>query len=117
VSRSAGELRENSAGQIATECSEGSPATGQHPKNHLCCDIGDDMITSGSPVKQGNSIVGMKNIFIMTTKSKYTINIPALKESVPKSSDKHSREGFSSRSLFLLSSKLGAYLFPEKRGK
>jgi hypothetical protein len=48
---------------------------------------------------------------------KYITNVPALKESVPNSSDKHSREGFSFINIFLRSSKSGAYWFPEKRGE
>jgi hypothetical protein len=44
-------LRENSAGQIAIQCSEGSPATGQRPKNGLCHDIREDIISSGPPVE------------------------------------------------------------------
>jgi hypothetical protein len=102
-------LRENSAGQIAIQCSEGSPATGQHPKNDLFHDIGEDMINSGPPVEYRNSIIGMMDIFNMTTRPKYTINIPALKESFPNSSDRYSRDGFSFINLFLLSSKRGAY--------
>jgi hypothetical protein len=44
-------LRENSIGQIAIQCSEGSHATGQHPKNDFFHDIGEDMISSGPPVE------------------------------------------------------------------
>jgi hypothetical protein len=44
-------LRENSAGQITIQRSEGSPAAGQHPKNSLCHDIGEDMMSSGPPVE------------------------------------------------------------------
>jgi hypothetical protein len=44
-------LREYSAGQITIQCSEGSPATGQHPRNDNCHDIGEGMISSGSPVE------------------------------------------------------------------
>jgi hypothetical protein len=44
-------LRENSAGQIAIQCSEGSPAAGQHPKNGLFHDIGDNMMSNGPPVE------------------------------------------------------------------
>jgi hypothetical protein len=36
----------------------------------------------------------MKDMFSMATRSKYIINIPALKESIPNSSDKYSRVGF-----------------------
>jgi hypothetical protein len=102
-------LREYSSCQITIQCSEGSPATGQHPRNDNCHDIGEGMISSGSPVESGNSIVGMKNMFNMTTRSKYIINIPALKESIPNSSDKCSRVVFSLINLFLLSSKRSAY--------
>jgi hypothetical protein len=48
---------------------------------------------------------------------KYTINIPALKESSPNPSGKYSGEGFSSINLFLVSGNLDAYRFPEKRGE
>jgi hypothetical protein len=41
------ELREDSAGQLTIQCSQGSPATRQHPKNGLFHDIGEDMISSG----------------------------------------------------------------------
>jgi hypothetical protein len=58
----------------------------------------------------------MKDMFNMTTRSKYIINIPALKESIPNSSDKYSRVGVSFITVSLLSNKLGAYWFPEKRG-
>jgi hypothetical protein len=44
-------LREYSAGQIIIQCSEGSPATGQYPRNDNCHDIGEGMISSGSPVE------------------------------------------------------------------
>jgi hypothetical protein len=44
-------LREYSAGQITIQCSEGSPATGQHPRNDNCHDIGESMISSGSAVE------------------------------------------------------------------
>jgi hypothetical protein len=44
-------LRENSASQIAIQCSEGSPATRQHPKNDLFHDIGEDMISNGPPAE------------------------------------------------------------------
>jgi hypothetical protein len=44
-------LRENSAGQITIQCSEGSPATGQHPKNDFFHGIGEDMIDSAPPVE------------------------------------------------------------------
>jgi hypothetical protein len=67
------------------------------------------MIGSGSPVEQRNSIVGMKDMFNMTTRSKDIINIPALKESISNSSDKYSLVGFSFINLSLLSSKPGAY--------
>jgi hypothetical protein len=70
--------------------------------------MGDGMINSGSPVEQGNSMVGMKDMFNMTTRSKYIISIPALKESIPNSSNKYSRVGFSFMNLSLLSSKLSA---------
>jgi hypothetical protein len=59
----------------------------------------------------------MKDMFNMTTRSKYIINIPALKESIPNSSDWYSRVGFSFINLSLLSSKLDANWFPEKRGE
>jgi hypothetical protein len=67
------------------------------------------MISSGSPLEYGNSIVRMKYMFTMTTRSKYTVNIPALKESIPNSSDKYSPVGFSFINFSLLLSKLGAY--------
>jgi hypothetical protein len=70
-------LRESSAGQIAIQCSEGSPATRQNPKNDLCHDIGEDMISSGLPVEYGNSIAGMKDIFNMTTRSKIHRQYPS----------------------------------------
>jgi hypothetical protein len=44
-------LRKYSAGQITIQCSEGSPATGQHPRNENCHDIGEGMISSGLPVE------------------------------------------------------------------
>jgi hypothetical protein len=44
-------FRENFAGQIAIQRSEGSPAAGQHPKNSLCHDIREDMMSSGPPVE------------------------------------------------------------------
>jgi hypothetical protein len=103
------ELREYSAGQITIQYSEGSPATAQHPRNDNCHDIGESMISSGLPVEQGNSIVGMKDMFNMTTRSKYIIIVPALKESIPNSFHKYSWVGFSFINLSLLSSKLGAY--------
>jgi hypothetical protein len=59
----------------------------------------------------------MKNMFNMTMRSKYIINIRALKESIPNSSDKYSWMGFFFINLSLLSSKRGAYRFPEKRGE
>jgi hypothetical protein len=102
-------LREYSAGQITIQCSEGSPATRQHPRNDNCHDIGEGVISSGSPVEYENLIVGMKDMFNMTTRSKYIINIPALKESIPNSFDKDSRVGFSFLNRSRLSSKLGAY--------
>jgi hypothetical protein len=43
----------------------------------------------------------MKDMFNMTTRSKYIINIPALKESIPNSFDKYSQVGFSFINLFL----------------
>jgi hypothetical protein len=42
---------EYSAGQITIQCSEGSPATGQHPRNDNCHYIGEGMISSRSPVE------------------------------------------------------------------
>jgi hypothetical protein len=44
-------LREYSAGQITIQCSEGSPATGQHSRNDNCHDIREGIISSGSPVE------------------------------------------------------------------
>jgi hypothetical protein len=44
-------LREYFAGQITIQCSEGSPATGQHPRNENWHDIGECMISSGSFVE------------------------------------------------------------------
>jgi hypothetical protein len=70
-------LRENSAGQIAIQCPEGSPATGQCPKNDLCHDIREDVISSGLPVEYGNSIAEMKDIFNMTTISKIRRQYPS----------------------------------------
>jgi hypothetical protein len=72
-------LRESSAGQIVIQCLEGSPATGQQPKNDLCHDIGEDMINSGLPVQYGNSIAGMKDIFNLTTRSKMHRQYPSTK--------------------------------------
>jgi hypothetical protein len=43
--------REYSAGQITIQCSEGSPATWQHPRNDNSHDIRESMISSGSPVE------------------------------------------------------------------
>jgi hypothetical protein len=63
-------FRENSAGQIVIQCSGGSPATGQHTKKDLCHDTREDMISSGLSVKYGTSIVEMKDIFNITTRSK-----------------------------------------------
>jgi hypothetical protein len=51
----------------------------------------------------------MKDMFNMTTRLKYSINIPVLKEFIPNSSDKYSWVGFSFINLSLLSSKLGGY--------
>jgi hypothetical protein len=51
----------------------------------------------------------MKDMFNMTTRSKYIINIAALKESIPNLSDKYSRVGLSLINLSFLSSKRGAY--------
>jgi hypothetical protein len=93
-------LMKYSASQITIQSSECSPATGQHPRNDNCHDIGEGMISSGLPVESGNPIGGMKDMFNMTTRSKCIINIPTLKESIPNSSDKYSRVGFSSINLF-----------------
>jgi hypothetical protein len=59
----------------------------------------------------------MKEVFNITTRSKYIMNMPALKESIPNSSDKYSRVDFSFINLYLLLSKLGAYWSPEKHGE
>jgi hypothetical protein len=44
-------LRENSTDQIAIQCAKGSSGTGQHPKNDFFHDIGQNMISSRSPVE------------------------------------------------------------------
>jgi hypothetical protein len=44
-------LREYSADHIIIQSSEGSPATGQHPRTDNYHDIGEGMISSGSPVE------------------------------------------------------------------
>jgi hypothetical protein len=42
--------RENSVDQITIQRSEGFPVTGQQPKNDLFHRIGEDVVSSGSPV-------------------------------------------------------------------
>jgi hypothetical protein len=55
---------------MVIQCSEGYLGTGQYPKNGLFYEIGEDMISSGPPAERVNSIVGMKDIFNMTARSK-----------------------------------------------
>jgi hypothetical protein len=43
--------KEDFAGQITIQCSEGSSATGQYPKNRICHGFGEGMINSGPPVE------------------------------------------------------------------
>jgi hypothetical protein len=59
-------FRENSADQIAIQCSEGSPGTERHLKKGPVECVGGNMIRNGPPVEEVTSLVGMKDFFSTT---------------------------------------------------
>jgi hypothetical protein len=66
-------FKENSADQIAIQCSEGSPGTERHLKKGPLEYVGESMIRNRPPVEEVTSLIRLKD-FVITTRGSTICN-------------------------------------------